>query len=224
MPLAFIGAKSLGRQEDLQQYISYCVTEGVKYFTATDGMKWEIYDTFIPKPLPEKKIAEWDILREDPGEVLRKAFIIFRHSSFTGEAQKPLTSREIEGRVKVAENGGVPLSRINAKLGSKMTYREILFPDGKRYTIKKWREILLTTVEWLVETNRLTRDKLPIQVGRKRYLVNDRPIHQSGEMFKDPKLVSGFYVECSLNIMTIIRYTEPLLKPFDIDPSNIRLV
>jgi len=54
-PLAFIGAKSLERQEGLQQYITYCVAEGVKYFIATDRLKWEVYDTFILKPLVERR-------------------------------------------------------------------------------------------------------------------------------------------------------------------------
>ncbi|MCX8203788.1 MAG: hypothetical protein N3H32_05685, partial [Nitrososphaeria archaeon] len=35
--IAFIGAKSLGKEEDLIQQVSYCVSEGVRYFIATDG-------------------------------------------------------------------------------------------------------------------------------------------------------------------------------------------
>ena len=34
----FIGAKALGRSEDLDQHISYCVSQGVPYFAATDGV------------------------------------------------------------------------------------------------------------------------------------------------------------------------------------------
>lgn len=220
-PIAFIGAKSLGRQEDLQQYISYCVSEGVKYFITTDGARWEVYDTFIPKPLAEKKIAEWDISREEPGEVLRKALIILRHAPFTAEAQKPITLPE---RKEVVEKIGDPLSLIKPKPGSKMTYREILFPDGKRYTIKKWRDILRRTVEWLVETNRLTRDKLPIRAGRKRYIVNDRPIHQSGVSFRSPKVISGFYVECGVDIILTLRHTKRLLEFFGVNASDVYLV
>jgi predicted type IV restriction endonuclease len=41
-PLAFLGAKSLGKQEDLNQYISYCVSEGVGYFITSDGVQWEV--------------------------------------------------------------------------------------------------------------------------------------------------------------------------------------
>ncbi|MEM0482690.1 MAG: hypothetical protein QXM16_07400 [Nitrososphaerota archaeon] len=138
--------------------------------------------------MAEKKIAEWDILREEPGEILRKAFILFRHAPFTGEAQKPITLQEKGRKVEITEKVGDPLSKIKPKLGTKMMYNEILFPDGKRYPIKRWIDILCRTVEWLVETDRLTRDKLPFYRARsKSYIVNDTPIHPSGRRFDSQK-------------------------------------
>ncbi len=225
-PLVFIGAKSLGKQEDLQQYISYCVAEGVKYFIATDGAKWEVYDTYALKPLPEKKIAEWDITKDEPGEVLRKAFILFRYSPLVSEASKPLTIQETKVIPKPPEKRGVSLSSIKPKQGSPMKFSEIVFPDGRRYMLKRWRDILLRTVEWLVETKRITSSNIPISAGQrsKRYLVNDKPTHSTGERFKDPKEVSGFYVECNYGIPDIFRYSKRLLLQFGVSTSDVFLV
>ncbi len=89
-PLIFVGAKALGRQEDLGQYISYCVTEGVGYFVATDGVQWEVYDTFAYRPLPEKLVTRWNVLDDPPVEVIRKAFVIARGITERREAPRPV--------------------------------------------------------------------------------------------------------------------------------------
>jgi len=222
-PTAFIGAKSLGKQEDLQQYISYCVSEGVKYFIATDGAKWEIYDTQILKPLTEKRIAEWDITRDEPGEVLRRSFILFRYSPFMGVAPEPLTRPEIAKPSKRTVEAGVSLTSIKPRHGLDMKFREIVFPDGTRYELKKWRDILLGVVEWLIASNRLTREKVPVKAGRKRYLVNIEPKHVYGENFKDPKKLSGYYVECNYGVPSIFRYAIMLLRDFGVDPGGVYL-
>ncbi len=81
-PIAFVGAKKLGKAEDLNQHISYCVEEGVEYFIATDGQKWEIYDTFKRVKLSEKKVVEWDLLADEPSEIAFRALSIANTNSF----------------------------------------------------------------------------------------------------------------------------------------------
>ena len=43
-PHIFIGAKPLGKPEDLGKQIAYCVDQGVPYFVTTDGARWALYD------------------------------------------------------------------------------------------------------------------------------------------------------------------------------------
>jgi hypothetical protein len=50
----------------------------VGYFIATDGETWEVCNTHAPRPLHEKLVARWDILKDPPVEVLRKSFVIAR--------------------------------------------------------------------------------------------------------------------------------------------------
>jgi len=223
-PIAFIGAKSLGRQEDLQQYISYCVSEGVKYFIATDGAKWEVYDTQILKPLIEKRIAEWDLTRDEPGEVLRRSFILFRYSPFKEVVAEPLTRTEVSKQPERPIEEGASLTSIKPKPGMDLKFHEIVFPDGRLYELKKWRDILLRTVDWLVVSNRLARERVPVKVGRKRYLINIEPKHPTGEKFRDPKEVTGYFVECNYGVPSIFRYSVKLLRDFGVDPSGVFLV
>ncbi len=72
---------------------------------------------------------------------------------------------------------GDPLDKIKPKPDTKMMYREILFPDGKQYPLMIWSDVLLRTVRWLAETNRLTKN-LPFKTRGYRYIVNTKPYHR----------------------------------------------
>ncbi|MCS6769715.1 MAG: hypothetical protein NZ570_04690, partial [Candidatus Caldarchaeum sp.] len=173
--IAFVGAKALGKQEDLLQYVSYCVSQGVRYFIATDGSKWEVYDTLIQKPLEDKRIADWDLSTMEAGEIIRRAFSIMRHA---GIGKPPDV-------IEWPPPKGTPISEIKHRPGEKMRYSSIVFPDGKQYRLERWKDILIESVRWLIETNRLM--KPPIKVGKvKRYIVNYKPVHEDGRRFGNP--------------------------------------
>ncbi|MEM0376141.1 MAG: hypothetical protein QXP43_07580 [Nitrososphaerota archaeon] len=223
--LAFIGAKSLGKTEDLTQYIAYCVQEGVKYFVATDGVKWEVYDTFKERPLSEKRITSWDILNEPPGEVLRKAFVLFRFAPFSGEAPAPIGQAQPQVNVKVDETEGVPLSDLRVKPGSALSYRIIRFPDGREYEVRWWNDLLEQSAKWLVETGRLTRDKLPIPLGGTRYLVHHEPVHPNGKRFRNPKHIGDFWVETHDSAERLVEQATRLLQQYgNVDPRQVILL
>ncbi|MDW8084238.1 MAG: hypothetical protein RMI49_03470 [Candidatus Caldarchaeum sp.] len=208
--LAFVGAKAYGKQEDLLQQVSYCVSEGVRYFIATDGSKWEVYDTQIQKPLPEKKIAEWDISAMEPGEIIRRAFSILRHA---GIGKSPDV-------IQWPPSKGTPISEIKHKPGEKMRYSSIVFPDGKQYRLERWKDILIESVRWLIETNKLM--KPPIKVGKvKRYIVNYEPVHEDGRRFGNPITISGLFVDANYSASDIIRHTKRLLEMHSVSPKDV---
>lgn len=223
--VAFVGAKSLGRKEDLEQYITYCVQVGVQYFIATDGVKWEVYDTHVLKPLSDKKIAEWDILQENLGDVIRKAFILFSHMPFSGIAPEPITTMKTAPKPSVEKVGETlqTLDKITPKLGERLRYSQIVFPDGSRFMLKAWSDILYHTVKWLIETNKLTRRNCPIKTGPKRYLIHVEPKHPSGAVFRNPKEINGLYLEANFDIKNLIKHTKTLLQQVGIDPSQVYL-
>ena len=61
-------------------------------------------------------------------------------------------------------------------------------------------------------------------MGRKRYLVNIEPKHPTGEKFRDPKEVAGYFVECNYGVPSIFRYSIRLLRDFGVEPSGVCLV
>ncbi len=67
-PAIVVEAKKLGTALDSasSQGINYCINDGIKYFAATDGRKWDVYETHRPVPIAEKKIVSFDILADSP--------------------------------------------------------------------------------------------------------------------------------------------------------------
>lgn len=106
-PHIFVGAKPLGKPEDLAKQIAYCVDQGVPYFAATDGVRWTLYDTFKPVPTPDKKRSDWDILNMDVGEVARRALALYRLAPIGYPAPEPLMAPERPVRVPIIH----PLTR-----------------------------------------------------------------------------------------------------------------
>jgi len=207
-PLMFVGAKPYGRQGDLMQYISYCVSEGVGYFVATDGVVWEVYDTHERKPLQEKLVARWDILNDPPVEVLRKSFVIARGVLVPPPPPPPPPN-------------GLRLDEINPK-EVKPPF-SVIFPDGQRYDVKAWRDLLVSVIEWLIKTGRLTEKQLPLKHPRatKRYIVNTKSVHLTGSPFTAPKQVLNVYVETGTGPTRIKQWSCYALSECGVDPNQV---
>lgn len=217
--IAFIGVKALGKQEDLLQHVSYCVSEGVRYFITSDGSRWEVYDTHIQKPLPEKRLAEWDITSMEPGEVVRNAFSIMRHA---GIGKPPTTII-----FPPPPPPGTPLSNLKLKPGEELRYERIRFPDGSEQEIHAWRDILVSTVKWLSSTGKLLPPPIiTVRLTKKHttYLINKEPKHKNGRPFKNPRQVDGLYIECSYSNKDIVKHTIRLLNLHSIDPKEVFLI
>ncbi|MEM2548304.1 MAG: hypothetical protein QW810_05575 [Nitrososphaerota archaeon] len=224
-PVIYVGVKALGKQEKIEQYINYCITTGVPYFITTDGVRWEIYDTHIPKPLPEKKITEWNIIDDDPAEIIRRAFVIWRINKQRLEAGTPLTLQHSKTVTEKVETVGTPLVKVEARPGRKPLYTRLIFPDGKLYNVKDWRDIFVATASWLIDSGKVSKQDMPIKPERSRirYIMNDKPVHKDGSKFKVPKKVGEYYVETNLSSRRSIKWAITLLSRFGVDPSKVFL-
>ncbi len=97
-PAIVVEAKKLGTALDgaASQGIAYCIQDGIKYFAATDGKQWHVYETHRPVPLQEKKIVSFDIA-DSPAIVCLDALALWRRSVQNGtvrKAQQPLLDPE----------------------------------------------------------------------------------------------------------------------------------
>lgn len=225
-PLIYVGVKALGRQEKIEQYINYCITTGVPYFITTDGVKWEVYDTHLPKPLHEKKIAEWNILEDKPNEIIQKAFVIWRPNRELLRPLHPLPVRYIgESLKEKTKLEGISIDKLKVKPGQEIPYEKIVFPDGREYKLESWRSLLLGIVSWLIDTGKIRREDIPIATprSRKRYILNTEPRHKDGASFKDFKKLGPYYVETNIGSKTTIKWCFYLLKKYNVNASNVLL-
>lgn len=73
-----------------EQSVTYCVNDGIRYFVATDGRKWDVYETHRPVPLAEKKIVSFDIT-DSLADVCLDALVLWRRSVQSGTVRKAQT-------------------------------------------------------------------------------------------------------------------------------------
>lgn len=227
-PIAFVGAKKLGKAEDLEQHVSYCVQEGVKFFITTDGDHWEFYDTFKQTRTPDKKVVEWYISREEPSRILFKSLSIANLETF---GETPLTpyltnvpeqsnNKSIEAVTSSSELYKIQSKRINVQKIESLKPLSLTI-NGETFPIKKSKEVLIQTTEWLIRKGKLTNSTPPIEVGPKRWLINSKPIHKDGKEFRGrQKLSNGLYLETNFSTRQVVQASKNLMKHFGY-PENL---
>ena len=225
-PRAFIGAKKLGKNEDLQQHISYCVSEGVKFFIATDGNHWELYDTYRETRLPEKKIIEWDISDDNESRVAIRSISIANLESF-GEipAESILTSPQPEGveewsQIKAGDRESIEVRPKRA--GKQRRVPISVTINAKEFDVDKSNQILIKTAEWLISKGKMTKSKAKIESGPDRWLVNTEPVHKNGKkFFNSHKLSNGLFLETHYSSVTIEKLAKSMMKYYGYPENSI---
>jgi hypothetical protein len=228
-PIAFVGAKKLGKPENLEQHVSYCVSEGVKFFIATDGDHWELYDTFKETKTQNKKLVEWYISREEPSRILFESISIANLGLFGDKPHSSVVIGNYEQstpELTISENSSSNSEKIqteneNASPGKALKPLSITI-NGETFRIRNQYEILVQTAEWLIKEGALTNSTTPIGEGRKRWLINSKPEHKDGEGFRaGKKLSNGLYIETSLPSSQTIKEAKYLLKYFGYEENLI---
>ena len=82
-PVMMIEAKSLNsdlRDSTLQQGLMYTLAEGTPYFAVTNGIVWEIYDTYKQTNLEEKLLVRFDLSSIPPSEVALASLVLWRRN------------------------------------------------------------------------------------------------------------------------------------------------
>ena len=86
-PAMMIEAKKLGTpllDSVVSQGIQYCLMEGTKHFSVTDGQRWEVYETHKPVPIDQKRVIEFDLKGQLSTEVCLKVLALWRPSVRSG--------------------------------------------------------------------------------------------------------------------------------------------
>ncbi len=194
-PAIVIEAKKLGTllYSAAEQSVTYCVNDGIEYFVATDGRKWDVYETHRRVPLAEKKIVSFDIT-DSPASVCLDALALWRRSVQNGsvrKAQEPVLEQKAIGLI--VEGNWIPLSKFQPEKGDPPPMA-IRFPDQSTTEIKHWADIPQFTADWLNRQGKLNETCIPIQSG-KRYILSGSPIHPNGADFIATRKAGQFYLE-----------------------------
>ena len=226
---AFIGAKKLGKNEDLQQHISYCVSEGVKFFIATDGNHWELYDTYRETRLPEKKIIEWDISDDNESRVAIRSISIANLESF-GEipAESIFTGSEtrvLDEGSQIKAGGTESMEILHKREGGQR--RGPLRPisvtiNAEVFNVDKSKQILISTAEWLISKGKMTKSNAKIESGPDRWLVNTEPVHKNGKkFFNNYELSNGLFLETNNSSAIVEDLAKSMMKYYGYPENSI---
>ena len=214
-PAIVIEAKKLGTPlySAAEQSVTYCVNAGIRYFVATDGRKWDVYETHRPVPLAEKKIVSFDIM-DSPADVCLDALVLWRRSVQSGtvrKAQTPLLepenevppvkpepSPDINYITPTPDSDWQLLTQLKSVAKGRMPSAEIRFPDGSTAQIKEWYSITVEIVRWLCQQGKLDETHIPVQGKAKgTYILSNKPCNSPNSKRKDfysPQRIGKWYI------------------------------
>lgn len=244
-PVMMLEAKKLDTdlRAAVSKGITYCLEEGTKYFSVTDGIRWEIYETHKPVPIDDKRIISFDLKGTSVAEACLKALALWRPGVISGHVQvgqtpivglpdeqtsttksQPTQETSVQPpSPDTDDKGWQPLSELNPQKGDSAP-TEILFPDGKSVLIKKtWKAIMVEIVRWLIENKKLNESHCPVPGGTKRYLVATSPKHSTGTDFKSSEKIGSFYIETNHSSEGIVQNVRHIIKHVDQDPGQFKV-
>lgn len=241
----------LGRdylEKHVSQIVNCAFTEGVSIAGLTDGDCWRIYDVFKPVPLHEKCILDISISDHTPYQCALTLLFLWRvdltaspsakvavppafpfHSQENASRQ---TQEEARSRIQtpVQHERGHPLpgedwvslAKYEARPGDSPP-SAILFPDQRQVTISRWKQLLTSTVEWLL---RATEFQLPADPQNPtNFFVNTEPKSPRGSFYKHPHIFKhkgmNIYVNTWKSAKNLKRHTIEMLEAGAIDPKDV---
>ncbi len=244
-PAMIVEAKKLGEplQDHLDQGIRYSVTQGILYFSLTDGRIWEIYETHKPVPIDDKRIVHFD-LKDDPSQVCLKILALWQPSVLSGQVSVGQTSvlgptEELQIQqtsipdisqpttpsapvISVGIGGNwQPLSVFKPAPGSPQP-SEIMFPDNSRSKINFWNQIPIEVTRWLIENNLMDSNQIPIARG-KRYILSTSGLHKDGKPFTASRQVRHLYLEVNYNSTNLTENARLTIQHMGQDPSQFKV-
>ncbi len=228
-PLALVEAKKLGEplENHRMQMLNYANASGIEYAGLTDGDRWELYEVFRIGALDDRRILEVSINGHATHACALQLLLLWRSNLVSGRpsaANEPILSIESKrtpimdqledeqppsppAPTSSLQDGWLSLASFTRQTGSRPP-GAIRFPDGNEKSLKRWREILLFTAEWLGQNRQLTSDNVPVESGPTRYIVNATPRHKNGGSFLQPVAISGTPLSVETHVSSLAAITN----------------
>ncbi|MCE2463673.1 MAG: type I restriction enzyme HsdR N-terminal domain-containing protein [Dehalococcoidia bacterium] len=235
-PVMMVEAKKLDEslQSALNQAINYSISgtgNKARYFSVTDGANWVMYDT--SKPPAEMLITSFDLKGTSAAEACLQALSLWRPSVTSGRVQAgkaPVVGLPDDSPgtpepppPEPPEPGWEPLSTLKpVPSRENPSPSEILLPDNSRASIRKWIDVSVTAIRWLMENNHLNAAHCPIKSG-KSYILTNCPTFPGGKPMQYYKEINSLYLSAYYNSRNQIRNLRLIIEHAEQDPAQFKV-
>ena len=222
-PSLVIEAKSLLTpiENAIEQTINYCIQDGIDYFVITNGDDWEAYETHRRGPMQDKRVTAFKITDMNQRAVMRMLWL-WRGNFKSGEPEMPTCP---PGEDSSPEPPPPPLAGTSLSELADVTGQEppqtMAFPDGSTKSVGKWNRVQIATVEWLVETSKLSEARCPLTNPRGTHLVHTSPYTKSGKQFTGPMAIKQFWIATGLSANGQVSRTTDILNAIGVNPATV---
>ena len=240
-PVAVIEAKALGKpldEKETMQVLNYANTAGIPYMTLTNGDHWRMLEVFQQAPINERILMDFQLTQDEPYACALQALGLWRPNLASGEPKEAVTPVMIklshdeslpsppkpksEKEVAELSNNGdwEPLMSLTMK-PDQGPLKNIRFPDLSQKPITVPVDILTHTVEYLVETGKLSVEDCPIVKKNSSLPLLDK----TNERFRRSKKIGDdLWLNTSIKSPAANTYRDRaywLLEKFGILPSTV---
>lgn len=243
-PIMVVEAKRLGTplRKGLKAAIAHTVQMRARYFSVTDGRRWEIYELRCGVSLGETPIAKFDLMDGSAAEACLKIAALSRSRVTSGRIGPeqapggvPASNRLAQPEVPIpntppplppdrSEPEWKSLSKCNPLKVSHLA--GVRFPDGERSSVTKWVVLLYEVVRWFVAHNYPIVGACPIPRIPQSQLnaVHTIPFHQNGRQFRRPRKVGPVFVDGDLSRKDSVRATITVIERLGQDPAQFEVL
>lgn len=251
-PVALVEAKKLGEQlvSHRMQIVNYANLSGVPYAGLTDGNHWELYKVFDPAPIDDRLLLNLSIADRPAHEIALKLLLLWQPNLASGQpvaanepvlttVTKPVTPRPVAGpKVEGPQAptpapgsepppmgaGWVPLSEV-ASVTGKSPPTVAWFPGGSTREVSSWRNLLLSTIEWLWSNGSLTMNNIPVKGAKGAHIVNTDGKQPSGKPFINPQPIAGtpLVVNAYFSAARALDWSKRLLQERGVSLEEVQL-
>ena len=176
----------------------------------------------VPPTVEAKKplFASFDDSADEAGEEARRDPIQPLPAGISGKAvaSAPVEEARRDPIQPLPEGSWISLKELTDTLGRKRP-AAVRFADGTKFSVLHWYELVLHTATWLCDRGFLKT--APVSSSRKRYIINDQPVHPNEKNFVRPRNVSHtHWVETNISSWTAVKNSIVLLEHCNEDPQK----
>ncbi len=245
-PVAVIEAKRLGRgleDDEIMQVLNYANRDGIDYMIVTDGDQWEMYEVFKKGTLEERMLMKFQLSQQLPHKNVLQVLGMWKPNLVSDTSPAETTESSVvppkpapdQPSNKSNEQQPRPLPDDLLKdqwysLTSERRYPMFTKPVQLKIgadiekLVTSWKTVVHEIVAWLIDTEQLTDNYLPIEMKEKVFISREA-VNRDGTPFKDPQqLPKGLVLQHGIGVpWTRWERLRELLDQLQVDTSAIQV-